>query len=664
MVRRVFFLLLVLGASGVTAATRYVTERATGPVQWMEWGPAALQRAQREKKPLFVSIGFAASFDCQRMHREAFINGENAEALNTYFVPVLLDRIEHPEVAEAYELVLRSMNGTTGWPANVIVAPSLEPFAGGGYMDSAELGRLLVLSANRWASERDALIAEGRTILNKARFEGEQRAPSDVDTTTMDAAVADVSRAYGKSKVLDPMSAAFLLRYASRDGAESVRGATVDALLKLAATSQRDQLGGGFHRCPGCFEKMLPDQALYGLAYLEAWQITKHPDLERVARSAFDYVVRDLRGQRSMFDSAQDAHSLVPGQGPVFVNGAFYVWSEDEITHLLGRDAAGKVFRLYDMKEGEQNLPALQDPRFLHEGFDELAPQLAKMLDVRQKRPEPFREAGMTGWNGVMISALARASAALNQPAYLEAANQAAGVVVTKMWDAPKKTLYRTEWKTDALAEDYAMLVQGFLDLFEYGNDVKWLSLAVTLQQRQDQIFWDASAGHYATGSTLPEILRGLLVESDSATPSVNAVSAVNLLRLATLTGNGAWSTRPAMIFQSFGGRLRSAGALYPALAAAYETSLIRPRIVVVSGDPRRRETYDALVAVQAEWAPMREVVFLPNKGPARDRVTKVLPFTAALATNEKPPDDKVPVTYLCATAISDAGRTSGCHRQ
>jgi uncharacterized protein YyaL (SSP411 family) len=650
MVRR-FLIVLVLLSVSAQGATRYVTDRAGGPVQWVEWGPGALQRAVREKRPLFVSIGFAASFDCQRMHREAFLNGENAEALNAYFVPVLLDRIEHPEVAEALEVVLRSMNGATGWPANLVLAPTLEPFGGGGYMTSAELSRLLVVSANRWASDRDAAIAEGRTILNKARFEGEPRAPLDVDTTSMDAVAADVSRGYTKNKTLDAMSVAFLLRYAGRTNAENLRTLAVDSLLELAATSQRDQLGGGFHRCPGCFEKMLPDQALYGLAYLEAWQITKQPDLERVARTTFDYVLRDLRIQRSMFDSAQDAHSLVPGQGPVFVNGAFYLWDKDEITHLLGRDAAGKVFRLYDMKEGVLNLPALKDPRFLHESYDELAAPLAKMLEVRQKRPAPFREAGMAGWNGLMISTLARASAALGEQAYLDAASQAAGVVAAKLWDAQKKTLYRSEGHSEALAEDYAMLVQGLLDLFETGYDVKWLNLALTLQQRQDQLFWDASAGRYATGSTLPEILRGLLSETDTATPSVNAVSAVNLLRLATLTGNSAWGSRPAMIFQSFGGRLRTAGALYPQLAAAYETSLIRPRIVVVTGDPRRKETYDALQAVQARWEPMREVIFLPNKGVARDRVTKALPFTAALA-----PDEKVPVTYVCA-----AGE---CHRE
>jgi uncharacterized protein YyaL (SSP411 family) len=639
MVRRILLILcFALSASGTS---RYVTDRAASPVHWQEWGKAALERARNEKRPLFVSIGFAASWDCQRMHREAFLNGENAEALNAYFVPVLLDRIEQPEVAEAYEAALRSMQGEGGWPANLILTPDLAPFAGGRFMSAADLNRMLVINANRWAKERAAVVAEAKAIVAKARASADPRAPSDVDSTTMEAVVDDIARTYEKTKSLDAMTIAFLFRYAARTKHENIRGLATEALRTLAAGPMRDQLGGGFHRCATCFEKILSDQALLALAYLDASQIARDPDLAYIARTTLDAALRDLVPPRGLFQSAQDAHSLVPGQGPVFVEGAFYVWTKDEITRLLGPESAAKVFELYGLQDGVRL--ALEHPRFLHETYDELAAPLQKMVELRQKRPAPFREVATAGPNGLMISALARGAAALDEPRYLEAATTTATLLVTKLWNAPKKTLYRTESRTDAVAEDYAAVVQGLLDLFESGHDVKWLELAMTLQQRQDQLFWDASRGRYATGKSAPEVVRDLVSERDADMPAVNSIAAMNLLRLAALTGNQSWRTRPAMIFQSFGGRLRTAGALHPQLATAYETSLLAPSIVVVTGDARSQETHDVLRTLHDPWSPMRAVVFVPRKGIARDRVVKVLPFVGALA-----PDPARTVTYVC----------------
>lgn len=644
MVRRLLILLLATLAFPASATSRYFTDRTAAPVKWREWGKAAFDLAQKENRPLFVSIGFAASWDCQRMHREAFINGENAEALNTYFIPVLLDRIEYPEAAEAYEAVLRSMQGDGGWPANLILTPNLEPFAGGRLMSTADLNRMLVIQANRWTSERAAVIAEGQTNLAKARANAEPRAPAAVNADTIEAVVNDIARAYEKDKTLDAMTVAFLFRYAARTKNENIRALAADSLKTLAAGPMRDQLGGGFHRCPTCYDKLLPDQALLALAYLDAWEITHDPDLAFVARTTLTSIIRDLRPPRGLFDSAEDGHSLVPGQGPVFVEGAFYLWTRDEITHLLGHEAAGKVFKIYPMKEGVENRLVLENPRFLHETYAEQAPPLQKLLDVRQRRPAPFREVAMAGWNGLAISALAHGSAVLNEPDFLEAANSAATVVATKLWNAPTKTLYRTESRGEALAEDYAMLVQGLLDLFDTGYDVKWLDFAIALQQRQDQLFWNNSLGRYATGNTAPEIVRGLLSERDEQTPAVNSVAAMNLLRLAALTGNTTWRARPAMIFESFGGRLRTNGALHPQLAAAYENSLLAPKILVVTGDRYKQDTEDVLRSVRARWEPMRSVVFLPRKGLQRDRVVRALPFTGALT-----PDPERAVVYECA---------------
>lgn len=645
MLRRILPLLALVVSLPLAGATRWVTERAGGPVQWLEWSPAAIARAQKANRPIFLSIGSAASWDCHRMAAGAFADASNAKILNAEFVPLLLDPIEHPEVAEAYELALTAMHVPPGCPRNLVLAPSLEPFAAGAWMSAGELKHLLVESANRWAGDRAAAVAVGRANLDKARALAEPRTPSDVDLETIESVVDGIAKRYEQTQTLDPMAAAFLLRYAARTKHEPIRTLAFDTLKARAASPLRDQLGGGFHRCDGCFEKVLPDQAIAAMVYTEAWRLTNDPDFRHVARTTVDYVLRDLRAPKdAAFQASQDAHSLVPNDGrPMFVDGAFYVWTKEEIERLVGRDDAAKVSAVYSIGDAGTHLP-VAEVRFLGETYDELAPALQKLLDVRQKRPAPFREpVVVAGWNGLTISALARAATAFDEPHYVHAAALAANALLAKVWNAKTATLARTDTRAEALAEDYAFVVQGLLDLHESAQDVKWLELAIALQRRQDALFWDASAGRYATGRTLPEALRGLLVERDEDVPNANAVAAVNLMRLAALTNDAAWSERPSMIFQSFGGRLRAAGVQLTQLAAAYELARIRPRVVVVTGNVQKEETRAVLRTYAQRAEPMRALVLLPHKGTARERVVKLLPYTSALL-----PDEELPAAYEC----------------
>lgn len=594
--------LLAVQAHG---ATRYVTDRAGAPVKWQRWGPAAIARAMSEKRPIFLQVGFVSSYDVERMHREAFLVGESAEALNAYFVPVLLDAIAHPEVAAAAQRIADREE----LPLHLILTPKLEPFAIAGPLSSSELSRMLVINANRWAKERDAVVTEGRTNLANAQVRLERRKGGEVDAKTIEGVVDAIAARYEKEQALDPSTISFLLRYATRAKHENIRALAVETLRRRAGTRLYDSLGGGFHRCDGCFEKLLVDQAENALAYLEAWQVTNDPREARIVRATLDYALRDLRPpEGGTFHAAQDAHSFVPLQGPEQVEGAFYAWTHDEVVRLLGDEGAKKVW------------PALEDPQRMFAEAEELAPLLQKLFAVRQKRPAPFRDPTfVAGWNGLMISALARAASALDVPHYLDAATLAASALA-------KKEI--------ATAEDHALLVQGLLDLYDASGDIQWLALALSTQQKQDRLFWSASAGRYIAGSTLPEAWHGLIPESRAA----NAVAAVNLLRIAALTPNDTLRARPQMIFESYGGQFDSR------LASAYELSLVAPRVVVVAGDARKQQTHDILNAERKRAAPMRAIVFVPAKNPARERVTHVLPFTRALA-----PDEKTPAVYECA---------------
>jgi len=559
-------LLAIALALPAQAATRLHTDRVSAAVQWMEWGKPAIERAQREKKPIFLSIGYAASWDVHRMHADAF--AANAAALNARYVPVLLDRIEHPDIAAAYEAIAN----VQGWPVNLILTPSLEPCAAAGFLDAPSLGRML-------AQEHPNADAAASAMVAKARAAVDRRAAAPVDATTLEAVVDAIATRYDKEKTLDPMTVLFLLRYAERTQHAPLRTLAVDTLRSVAKTGKRDQLGGGFFRCDGCYDKHLHEQALYTLAYLEAFQLTKIPELEQVVRSTVDYVLRDLRlDHKGAFEASQYAHSLIPNNGqPVFANGAFYAPFTPEQVESIGAD---------------------------------------KLFEARQKRPAPFREPFVEpAWNGLMISAAARAAAVLSEPRYLDAAIQAATIVTKK--------------------HDHPALVQGLLDVFAASYDVKWLDAAIAMQQRLDKS---------APVSSLPERVQGIVLERDVDVPSPTALTAINVQRLAALTGNAAWRERPPSLFHVFGGRMRAYGAEHTHLASAYEMTFRAPRIVVVTGDVRAKETHDVLAAEQQRWEPMRFVVFLPHRGPARDRVIKALPFTAALTG-----DPKLVLTYVCS---------------
>ena len=630
------------GNALANATSRYLRDASASHVAWRPWSAATFDYARRGNRPLFVSLGIPSSWDCHRLHKEVFNNGEVAETLNGYFVPVLVDRFEHPEIAEAFDTLQKSMMGTVTMPSSFVIAPSFEPLAVSGLVTPREFNVVLATAASRWANDNAAAIAEGRQQLVKAHMIGEQRAPGDVDQTTLAAAIDNVAKTFDP-KSPRPMSIAFALRYAEATDNKEVRAVALESLRSLARSARRDQIGGGFHRAAGAFDKTLADQALFALTYLDAWQLTRDPEFENVVRTTLDYVIRDLHRTKGAFDASQDAHGLVPGQGPEFINGAFYLWSRDEVERLLGRETALKIFHVYGFDAPTGNLPVQAD-----RVTDDLKPALAKLLEYRQKRPEPFREfTEYAGWNGLFISALSRAGAAFGEQRYIDAAAVAARVLTSKLWVANKRMLYRSDAATapvvEALPEDYAMVVQGLIDVFDATSDVTFLDFARSIQQRQDDLFWNASLGRYTTGTSLPEQLRGLVVESDEATPSVNALAASNLIRLSMLVPNETWRTRPATIFQAFGGRLRSAGGQLPQLASALSMSYATPKIVVVTGEPRTKTSFEARRAAHEPWHPLRAVIFVPEKGFERTKLTTALPFTAALA-----PEPKVPLTYVC----------------
>ena len=671
------------------AKSAYLALHAEDLVDWRPWSAATFAKAKKSGRPIFLSIGYASCHWCHAMQRESFRNAEIAEMLNSYFVPVLVDREEHPEVDAAYVAFLEATNGSAGWPANLLLTPDLQPLTGATYLQPDALSRLLVIASNRWADEREAMIGDGRRLLGQARARTVTPKAGAVTPAALETLARSIGATYdaahggfgGAPKFPRPITISFLLRYAARTNDEAAKQQALSTLRAMAAGAIHDQIGGGFHRYTTDakwrvphFEKMLHDQALLAIAYTEAWQITADAQYGDVARATLDYALRHLRSADApaAFYSSQDSDSFVPRGGPELVEGAFYYWTVPELVHILGDEDGRLLARYWGMREagnlpealdpsGQQagsNLPFVADAALLAEHRARIDAARVRLREIRSKRPAPLPDGKViAGWNGLIISALARAGAAFDEPRYVEAAVTAARFVTTKLWNPKTKTLRRRwadgETALEATAQDYGLLVQGLLDLYESSYDVRWLELAVTLQARQDELFFDAAAGRYATGTKLPDTLRGLIEERDNALPSADSVSASNLLRLSSLAGNATWRARADGLFAAYAGALDGERT---ALATAIERSLAPPLQVVIAGNPRMDDARALLRAAYSGFAANRFVTVV-NGGPAQQRLAAYLPHVKTLAPVEKHAAAYVCTANACQPPITDAAQ-------
>jgi uncharacterized protein YyaL (SSP411 family) len=412
-------------------------------------------------------------------------------------------------------------------------------------------------------------------------------------------------------------------------------------LRKMAAGGMHDHLGGGFHRYSvdrywhvPHFEKMLYDQAQLAVAYLDAFQITQDRQFESVARDILDYVARDMASKDGGFFSAEDADSLIENGKPEHSEGAFYVWTKKEIDAALGE--AAEIFNFHYGVQPDGNAPAGSDPQNEFRGKniliqrhtvaetakqftkseDEVLQSLArsreKLLSIRAKRPRPLRDDKIiASWNGLMISAYARAAQILNEPRYRESATRAAKALRTHLYDDSRKTLFRNyrggRGGVEGFADDYAFVIQGLLDLYEASFDVGWLKFAIELQETQDRLFLDEkNGGYFSTSGRDKSVVLRMKDDNDSAEPAASSVAALNLLRLAQFRDDKQMEERGKKTISTFSATLSRFPSAMPQMLVALDFSLNKPRQIVVAGKPDAPGTKALLTEVHR--------FFLPNK--------------------------------------------------
>jgi uncharacterized protein len=611
----------------------YLQQHAHNPVDWYPWGDEAFEKARREDKPIFLSIGYSTCHWCHVMEHESFENEAIAELVNRWFVPIKVDREERPDIDRIYMNYVQATTGGGGWPMSVWLTPDLKPFVGGTYFPPEnKYGRagfpvILERIAQAWRNDREKILSTSAGIMDQLRVQAETtgKGADRVEIAILDSAFNQFRRSFDSKlggfgsapKFPRPSVHNFLLRYWKRTGHDEARDMVVETLLAMEKGGMHDQLGGGFHRYSvdeywfvPHFEKMLYDQAQLVISYLEAFQIAQDETLSRAARRTLDYVMRDMTAPGGGFYSAEDADSATDAAHPNEKSeGAFYIWSLKEVIELLGEERAGQFARRYGI-EPDGNVE--NDPHHEFTGRNILFQAHAEpdtgdaekiLFEARAKRPRPHLDDKiLTAWNGLMISAFAKAAAILDEPMYANAGCRAADFLLNTMRQ-PDGTLLRRFRDGDAaipgMLDDYAFLAQGLLDLYESTFEFRYLEAAIVITQKQRELLEDEAGGFFASAHEDTSRLMRIKDDYDGAEPSGNSVALLNLLRLSRISGNSDLETSARKLVAAFQPKLIAAPHGMPQMLAAAEFDTAPQREIVVAGDSASRmlrllwETFD-----------------------------------------------------------------------
>jgi len=681
----------------------YLLQHKDNPVDWYPWGQDAFDRARRENKPIFLSIGYSTCHWCHVMEHESFENPAIAEVLSRDFVSIKVDREERPDVDRVYMTFVQATTGSGGWPMSVWLTPRLEPFYGGTYFPpEARWGRpgfieVLEEIARVWREEQGKVEQSASTIVGRLQSMRSNGGAGVVpDASVLDRTVEEFASSFdsrrggfgGAPKFPRPSELLFLLREHARTGATAPRNMVLVTLRAMALGGMRDHLGGGFHRYSvdadwrvPHFEKMLYDQAQLVLGYIEAAQLTGDRFYTEVALDTLDYVRRDLTSPGGGFFSAEDADSIPPEHAlethPHKMEGAFYIWRDQEIQEVLGDNAA--IFRARYGILPDGNAPADPQGEFTHKNLlytarsiedvasitgrsaDEVLEALhtarSLLMTRRSARPRPhLDDKVLTAWNGLMIAAFARAARTLDgAEGYLQDAQRAARFVREHLWQPSTLTLLRRyrdgSSGVEAYAEDYAYLVFGLLELFQADGDATWLEWAITLQKRQDEQFWDdEDGGWFSTTGKDESVLLRLKEDYDGAEPAASSVSVMNLLTLSHLADG--FSEKIDRTLGTFAARVSQSGRVVPMLLASLSVYHAGTPQLVIVGDPAAQDTKALLEVFRHRYRPSTIVV--PLAPADAKRVAELLPWIAGMKQAEAKATAYLCRDFTCASPTTE----------
>ncbi len=648
----------------------YLLQHAHNPVNWHPWGEEALRRARDENRLIFLSIGYAACHWCHVMEHESFEDEQVAEILNRDFISIKVDREERPDLDEIYmSATMIYSGGHGGWPMSVFLSPDLKPVYAGTYFPKENMyGRpgfktLLQHVQQVWREKGEALASDSDKVVESIRMLHASNGSGDVLSRE---AVSDnaeqIRRAFdstyggmasGSNKFPPSQAMDLLLREFRRGGYEPYRNAVELTLEKMGNGGIYDHLGGGTARYSTDpkwlvphFEKMLYDQALVSSIYLDAFQATERPEIKKLcvekAHGIFEYVLRDLRSPEGGFYSSEDADS----EG---LEGKFYIWTKEQVREILGEDAAKLFCAHYDVTEygnwahpgdehvphGPKNILQVDRPVGLIANLEHLdAAEIArsleesrrKLFEEREKRVRPgLDDKILTGWNGLMITALAKGAAVLDDSRYGEAAAKAADFILREMRQEGRlfATYGKGRARLMAYITDYAFLVEGLLYLYEWSGHLRWLDEAEQLTGKAIEFYWDeAGGGFFFTASDHETLIVRSKTAHDGAIPSGNSVMLMNLQRLGILLDRQDLRQKAEQIIRVFGGGTARSPFQHERFLCGVEAWHDGFEEIAVVGPVNDPATRELIRATHRAYLPNKVVALLdPADGGAPKRV-------------------------------------------
>ena len=664
----------------------YLLQHAYNPVEWHPWNEETFELAKKEDKPIFLSIGYSTCYWCHVMEREVFEDAEIAALMNDYFINIKVDREERPDVDRVYMLALQAMTGAGGWPMSMFLTPDLKPFYGATYIPpKAKYGRsgfedVIGEIHKVWTTKKDEVIDSSekitdlleKNINNKALEKAEFSEDVFDKCFETSARIFDVEEGgFGSgNKFPRPVIFNFLLAYYFSTGNKEALDLVTFTLHKMYMGGLFDHLGGGFHRYSvdslwrvPHFEKMLYDQAQLVSTYLDTFLITKKELFLGVAEKTLDYVSKYLTSPEGGFYSAEDAESaLDPALPDNKEEGAFYLWTQDEINKTLGSENGVILNNYFGTQPGGNTL---NDPhnvfgnknvlfiskdiydqaKLFNKPVDELLNIIKdskkKLLDEREKRPRPHLDDKiLTSWNGLMISAFAKGYKVTGNKDYLSAAESAMAFILKNMYcDGILLHRYRDgDARFEGSLEDYSYLIQALLDLYEANFYTEYLEKAIELNNIAIKKFYDGENGGFFDIPGDPDDIILKTKESyDGAEPAGNSIQILNMLRLGVITADNTLTDKAVKSLELFYADIERSPFSSPQMLFALYFYMKGATEIILSGDRHDEDFEKMLNKINNTYIPNKIIIY------ADESAINISPFIENIIVKEK--GNKV---YIC----------------
>ncbi|MBI5680602.1 MAG: thioredoxin domain-containing protein [Methanobacterium sp.] len=660
----------------------YLIQHKENPVDWYPWSDKAFEKAKNENKPIFLSIGYSTCHWCHVMAHESFEDPEISSLMNKNFVNIKVDREERPDLDNIYMTVCQMITGSGGWPLTIIMTPDKKPFFAGTYFPKEShykmvgLKDLILNVREMWNTRLDEINDSADTIIDNLQKISDIPSGNELEIKILDNAYNlllnnfdDVYGGFGEfPKFPTPHNLLFLLRYWKRTGNEKALSMVVETLDSMGNGGIYDHIGFGFHRYSvdkqwlvPHFEKMLYDQALISMVYIEAFQAKGYEKYKKKAFEIFDYIIRDMQSPEGGFYSAEDADS----EG---VEGKFYLWSNDEIFNVLEKKDAHLASKLFNItvegnftdestgKKTGVNILHIKNSiddmvEILGISKEELEEKIEKirntLFNVRRKRLAPHKDDKiLTDWNGLMIASLAKGAQVFSNEKYLNAAVKAADFIIRNI--IKNNRLYHrfrdSEAVIDGHLDDYAFLIYGFLELYEASFDLKYLKSALSLNKTLLDHFWDnKNGGFYFTPEYKETVLLRKKEIYDGAIPSGNSIMMLNLLKLSIITENEEFKHKALNIEKVFSETVARTPNGFTQFLSGLDFKFGPSYEIVIAGNPQTDDTNSMLNAVRRNFIPNKTVVLNSNNGDNRE-LMKIIP-----SLEFKKMDDYKATAYICS---------------